>query len=232
LLGFSHFCRYSDLIELAKNEYGSVHNMAIVWEKKIKKRACQQRSIFVSEIKKLWLGNNSPFAIATNCLTTDLNINPGDVKLNDAIIASGLQTVGAVRKCLKSNAMYRNAAMYHLICGGIESGKVKRLGPKQNQTTISSLMTIAHEANIRMELHYNLKTQRSRHHPSTDHGLERTETWHVFMNLVYEDRKNNEKQATLDRAGRGGDDGLVNPSGSDSEDDAEPLDPKFYNEIL
>ena len=120
----------------------------------------------------------------------------------------------------------------HLICGGIESGKVKRLGTKQNQTTISSLITVAHEANIRMELHYNLKKQSARHQPSTDHGLERTETWHLFMNLVYEDRKNNEKQATLDRAGRGGDDGLVDPSGSDSEDDAEPLDPKFYNEIL
>jgi hypothetical protein len=217
-------------MELATTEYGGVHNMSIIWEKKLKRKATAQRSIFVSEIKKLWLGNNSPFAIATNCLTTDLNNNPGEVKLSDAILASGLQTVGAVRKCLKSNAMYRNAAMYHLICGGIESGKVKRLGTRQNQTTISSLMTVAHEANIRMELHYNLKKQSARHQPSNDHGKERTETWHLFMNLVYEDRKNNEKQATLDR--RGGDDGLVHPSGSDSEDDAVPLDPKFYNDIF
>jgi hypothetical protein len=171
-------------------KYGSVHNMAIVWEKSIKRKAIQQRSIFVSEIKKLWLGNNSPFAIATNCLTTDLNKKQGEMKLNDAIIASGLQTVGAVRKCLKSNVMYRNTALYNLICAGIESGKVKRLGNKQNPTTTSSLMTVAHEANIRLELHYNLKKQSARHIPhSTDHGLERAETWHLFMNLVYEDRK-------------------------------------------
>ena len=77
-------------MELATNEYGSVHNMSIIWEKKLKRKASAQRSIFVSEIKKLWLGNNSPFAIATNCLTTDLNKQPGDVELNDAIIASGL----------------------------------------------------------------------------------------------------------------------------------------------
>jgi hypothetical protein len=47
--------------------------MDIPWQKEIKKRANLQRSVFVSEAKELWLANNSPFAIVTNCLLVDLN---------------------------------------------------------------------------------------------------------------------------------------------------------------
>jgi hypothetical protein len=85
------------------------------------------------------------------------------------------------------------------------------------------------EANIRMELHYNMQSQKSRHHPSYDHAKDRKDTWRVFMDLVLEDRQANEQQATL---GRRGDVvyGVGNPTASESEDEAESLDPKFFNE--
>jgi hypothetical protein len=47
------------------------------------------------------------------------------------------------------------------------------------------------------------------------------------MNLVYEDRQANEQQATQDRRG---DVVYGDTQASESEDEAESLDPKFFNE--
>ena len=221
-------CRYKDLQEKAQLDHGSVRNMVTLWAKEVKKRANKERSTFVSEIKKLWLGNASSYAIATNFLQTDLNKKQGDIIINPAIVATGLATVDEIRNCIKSNAMYKNSALYDLLCSGIESGKLKN-NRKRGPTSIRNLLTIAHEANIRLELHYNMQSQKSRHHPSHDHGIERKATWKVFMNLVLEDRQANEQQATEERRGN-----VVygdgNPPASDSEDEAESLDPKFFNE--
>ncbi len=114
-------CRYTDLTEKAINDHGGVRNMVHLWAKEVKLRANKQRSMFVSDIKRLWLGNASPNAIATNCLQTDLNKKQGDMITNPAIVATGLTTVDDVRNCIKSNAMYQNSALYDLLCSGIES---------------------------------------------------------------------------------------------------------------
>ncbi len=105
--------------------------------------------------------------------------------INPAIVATGLTTVDDVRNCIKSNAMYQNSALYDLLCSGIESGKLKN-NRQRGPTSIRNLLTIAHEANIRLELHYNMQSQKTRNHPSHDHAKERKATWRVFMNLVYE----------------------------------------------
>jgi hypothetical protein len=61
-----------------------------------------------------------------------------------------------------SSEMYRNPVMYDLFCGGVESGKIK-YNEKRGPTTISKLLTMSHEANIRTELWFALEKQNYRH---------------------------------------------------------------------
>ena len=197
--------------------------------KAIRSRAVQERSVAVSCFKNVWLSNASPFALVTNVLTTDLK-KKADMAVNPAIIDTGINTVEEVRALLKCDQMYRNAAMYNLMCGGVESGKLKKI-PKKGKTTISDLLTVAHEAWIRMELHYNLKEQRAKHGGTKDENTERRKEWQLFCALVFKDRDDNEEQATLDR-GIAVTDSAANDDDDEEEDDeteAVPAcDPKYF----
>jgi hypothetical protein len=151
-----------------------------------------------------------------------------DMAVNPAIIDTGINTVEEVRALLKSDHMYRNAAMYNLLCGGVESGKLKKI-PKKGQTTISDLLTIAHEAWIRMELHYNLKEQEARHSGTKNENTERTKEWQVFCALVFKDRDDNEEQATLDRGIAVTDSAVDDDDEEDDDAEAVPAcDPKYF----
>jgi len=122
--------------------------------------------------------------------------------------------------------------MYNLLCGGLESGKLKKR-EKRGKTTISDLLTGAHEAWIRLELHYNLQKQMARHKANKSHNTARTEEWQVFCGLVFQDREENEKQATLERAGNGPASEVQNDNEDDDDDDAFPAcDPKFFQRIV
>jgi hypothetical protein len=161
-------------------------------------------------------------------LTTDLK-KKADMAVNPALIDTGINTVDEVRGLLKSKQLYRNAAMYNLICGGVESGKLKKIA-KKGKTTISDLMTVAHECWIRMELHYNLKEKAARHRGTKDDNTERTKEWQVFCALVFKDRDDNEEKATLDR-GIAVTDSAANDDDDEEDDEAEAVpacDPKYF----
>lgn len=148
--------------------------------------------------------------------------------VNPALVETGVTTVEQVRDLLKSSQLYRNQAMYNLLCGGLESGKLKKR-EKRGKTTISDLLTGAHEAWIRLELHYNLQKQMARHKANKSHNTARTEEWQVFCGLVFQDREENEKQATLERAGIGDASDVQNDNEEDDDEDAVPAcDPKFF----
>ena len=191
------------------------------------------------------------FALVTNILVTDLAKNEGikntlemildkhiltanflhiigEMTVNPALVETGVMTVSQVRDLLKSSQLYRNQAMYNLLCGGLESGKLKKR-EKRGKTTISDLLTGAHEAWIRLELHYNLQKQMARHKANKSHNTARTEEWQVFCGLVFQDREENEKQATLERAGIGDASDVQNDNEEDDDEDAVPAcDPKFF----
>ncbi len=102
--------------------------------------------------------------------------------------------------------------------------------PKKGKTTISDLLTIAHEAWIRLELHYNLKEQSARHGGTKGENTERREEWQAFCALVFKDREDNEEQATLDR-GIAVTDSAVNDDDDEENDEAEAVpacDPKYF----
>ncbi len=74
--------------------------------------------------------------------------------------------------------MYPSPAIYCAAAWRAVSSSVIRNEPRA--VSIRELLTVAHEANIRMELHYNLAEQGNRHHASKEHGVERKANWYAF----------------------------------------------------
>ena len=206
--------------------------MAEAWSVVIRTKAVNERSLQAGQFRKLWLGNESKFALVTNVIKQDLRKNMGEMKLNPAIYATGIVTVEQLRSLIKSYAMYCNTAVYNLFCGGLESGKIKKLAKPDGPTSIKQLLTGAHEANLRLELYYALEKQSFGHTPSHDHSGNRADLWREFGQLVYDDRRNNEEAATLARRG-GVPEGAEDDDDDDDDDDedaAPPCDPKFYRD--
>ena len=149
------------------------------------------------------------------------------MEINTAIKATGVTTVEELRELIKSDDMYLNPALYSLICGGVESGKFKH-NPRREPATISDLLTVAHEALIRSELHFALEKSKNRHVGSIDHGKLRKDEWKVFRDLVWNDRKKNEVNAHLAR-GNDVTGGSPGSDDDDDDDDCETMDPKYYS---
>jgi hypothetical protein len=200
--------------------------MAKAWKKLIWEQAVGKRSEAVTIFKKIWLSNDSPFALVANVLVRDLRKGPEEMVVKQALVDTGVTTVDAVRKLIRSADMYKNPAMYSLICGGVESGKFKQ-NPKRDPATISDLLTVAHEAAVRSELYFGLEKAGFRHDPAIEHGKLRHEEWKFFCDLVFEDRVNKEKNAAIARVG-------VVPAGAGSDDDSddgETMDPKYFSRV-
>ena len=155
-------------MDLATTHYGTVKRMATVWRTEVGKRANNLRSGQIRSFKKIWLTCGSPYAIVTYVTKSDLKIKDKAMKVSKAVVASGLSTVADVRKCLRSKDMYLNPVLYNLICSGIESGKLKNTTKLKNRSTLPRLLTVAHEAHLRLELFFALEKQRYGHDPSTD----------------------------------------------------------------
>jgi hypothetical protein len=156
-------------MEIAKEHYGTVKRMAAFWAGDIGSRANNNRSTQISSFKKIWLTCGSPHAIVVNVTTPDLTKNNLPMKVSPAVVASGLLTVEDVQACLHSKKMYLNPVLYDLLCSGIESGKLKHYPKAKKPSTLRKLITIAHEAHLRLELWFSLGKQEYHHDPSTAH---------------------------------------------------------------
>ena len=177
--------------------------MAKVWEKDVMVRANNLRSGQIRSFKKIWLTCGSPYAIATNVTKSDLKKKDKPMKIAAAVVESGLKTAEDVRKCLKSDNMYLNPVLYDLICSGIESGKLKNRPKLKQPSTLPRLITVAHEAHLRLELYFSLGEQKFGHDPSTAHGEKRIRMWQKLCDVVHSDRERNAEQAELTRSGGG-----------------------------
>jgi len=202
--------------------------MAQEWAGKIGLRANNSRSQQITNFKKIWLSCNSPYAIVTYVTNQDLQVKDRPMKVAPEVVASGLKTVADVRKCLKSENMYLNPVMYNLLCSGIESGKLKQ-STKQQPSSLRCLITVAHEAHLRLELYFQLKRQRFHHDPAIKHGEYRITMWKQFCEIVHSDRERNAEQAERTRGGSSlaqQDD--TNDDSVDDEEDGTPLVNKKY----
>ena len=217
------YTRYPELQTIAVNIYDTPRKMARLYGPFTRDRATKERSVFVASCRGVYFKNDSPFALVHNVLLTDLNKKQGEMNVTPALVESGLTTVEAVRKLLMSNQMYRNPVMYDLFCGGVESGKFKN-NEKKGPTTISTLLTIPHEASIRTELWFALSSQRFSHNPSTTLINQRKAEWLKCCDYVFHDRADNEVQAATDRRG----DTAVHEASDDNDSEEDELDTKYY----
>ena len=124
--------RYPVLQEVAVSEYGSVRKMAKKFGPYVQFRATQERSQFVSRVKDIFYQNKSSFALVKNVLLTDLNKEKGEFEVCQALVDSGVTSVDALRKLIRSKKMYCNPVLYNLFCSGIESGRIKYNPKKGN----------------------------------------------------------------------------------------------------
>ena len=219
-------------MDFATVHYGTVKRMAKFWTADIGLRANNQRSTQIRSFKKVWLSCGAPHAIVTNVTKSDLKKKDKPMKVSAAVVQSGSPTVEDVRACLKSANMYLSPVLYDLLCSGIESGKFKNYPKAKQPSTLPRLITIAHEAHIRLELFFSLEEQKFSHDPSTAHGEKRIRMWRKLLLRVKSDREKNGEQAELKRRACAPSSYDVNV-GDDSDDDDEApkkprIDPMFY----
>ena len=215
-------------MDIATQHYGTINRMATVWRREVGKRANNLRSSQIRSFKKIWLTCNSPYAIVTYVTRSDLKKKDKPMKVSKVVVDSGLKTVRDVRACLKSADMYQNPVLYNLICSGIESGKLKNTPKLKNLSTLPRLLTVAHEAHLRLELFFSLEEQKYHHDPSIVHTAQRIRMWEKLLDTVVSDRERNGPQAELTRYGG------VPVSNSNAGDDSASsvskprIDPKYY----
>ena len=216
-------------MDIATQHYGTINRMATVWRREVGKRANNLRSGQITSFKKIWLTCKAPHAIVTYVTKTDLKKKDKPMKVSAAVFESGLKTVEDVRKCLKSEDMYLNPVLYNLICSGIESGKLKNAPKHKQPSTLPRLLTIAHEAHLRLELFFALEKQMYGHDPSIEHTGTRIRLWQKLCDIVISDRERNGAQAELTRLG--GASVSNDNAGDDSEDESSQkprINPKYY----
>ena len=178
-----------------ENHHGSVQRMAEKWGKDVKGKANIARANQLRFFKQVWLSNSSPHALVINVISADLDKKDGPMKVHPDIVKTGLKTPAEVRACLKSEEMYLNPAMYNLLCCGLESGKLKNGKKHQSRSSLRCLVTVAHEAHIRLELYLALKRQRYHKKPNTTHAKTRIQMWESFCDIVFNDRERNAETA-------------------------------------
>ena len=192
-------------MDCARDNYnGSVQRMAEKWGKSVKGKANLARATQLRFFKQVWLQNSSPHALVINVISADLDKKDGPMKVHPDIFKTGVLTVDELRTCLKSEEMYLNPAIYNLMCCGLESGKLKNAKKHQTRSSLRCLVTVAHEAHIRLELYLALKRQRYHKKPNTIPAVRRIKMWEAFSEIVFNDRERNAETAEQARlAGHG-----------------------------
>jgi hypothetical protein len=203
--------------------------MTEAFEKTVGVRASNERSTQIRYFKQIWLNGDSPCHLVKYVTRTELKKKDRPMQVSAEVVASGLTTVKAVRKCLRSPDMYLNPAIYNLLCTGLESGKMKQ-SVRQNKSSLRLLTTAAHEAHIRLELFLSLEEQKYFHDPSHDHTKKRIRMWNKLCDIVISDREQHAEQAERTRLGAPAfqDGGSSGDSDDEDEVTAKPLVNKKY----
>ena len=155
-----------------------------------------------------------------------------------------LGTVEDLADLLMSENLYKNPEAYAALCGGFESGIMRRM-PEVEPQPLEKSITCPAEAHFRMELWYAIQSPSYHHGLSAEWQKERKDNWTAAMQRVYNDRTNNAAAAwerrcedlkAEDSSGDENGDGEYqsgdnNDGGADVGSTAaeENLDPKFWD---
>ena len=90
--------------------------------------------------------------------------------------------------------MRTNPVLCQKFLTGLESGHIRGL-KKRNPAPITDIITTAYEAHIRLELWLALSARNYRHAAGIPDNVDRKKKWLKMATLVFDDRKNNGKDA-------------------------------------
>jgi len=192
--------RYKKALQPHIDDAGGLQNMALA-HKGIRTIANNERSIQAQSLRLLYVSKtNSDSQLCCRLLTKEYKDNdPNDMPtIPEDIVATGITTTSELRNLINSADMYNNTAVYHKWCTGLESGAL-RSTTTTSPCTISSSITVAHEAHFRLEIFSALEKRDYRHPPSVAEATNRKRKWVKFCKLVQNDRKNNEENAHSER---------------------------------
>ncbi len=154
---------------------------------------------------------------------TQIEENP-NIELTPRVIDSGITTVVQLRELIKSPAMYTNAAVFDLFCSALESGILK-MARQRSITPLHKLITIAHEAHVRLEIWLALSKQGFRQKTTNAWHDKRREYWNDFCKLVAQDRKENEEIASTNRLGGAN---YQEENAMDENNDNDYINPEYF----
>jgi hypothetical protein len=222
--------RFPDLISFAETHYHGVPQMAHRWATHIRTKANNERAAQIRNIKQIWFNSYSKFSMAYSFPSANkdsIEENDNDdgtseqfMTITETVRDSGVEGIDGLRALLRSDAMYKNSAVFTLFCQGLESGELKH-SKRLQPTTIGSLITIAHEAHFRLELWYTLSKIDFSHSSKVTHIAKRKENFIAFCKLVKTDRLHNEAAAFAQRLASENLDGEI-------DGEIEELDSTYY----
>jgi hypothetical protein len=201
------------------------NEFARMYAKKIKLAANNERSAQIRQLKMVFLGHASDYAIVSDYQMGGHNSNS---KTKEITVIRDLreefETVEDLRDALFSYNMYNFPKLFDMFCAGLESGRLR--GTSRLQITpIENIITVAHEAHFRCELWFALQTQSYRHDPSISANAARFEKHRNFCALVAKDRRENATNAFNHRRSQ-----IANPNDNNdsSSDDDIGVDNEFF----
>jgi hypothetical protein len=184
----------SPLLQTMAATYNRRNDLAKKWGQAVRTQANNERSTQIRVMKNTWMNNNS----LTSFTKTTSRDGIYTIKLSSSLLEEQLSSVQELRSLIRSPSMYTNSIVYHFFCKGLESGNFKNK-IAQPVSSISDLITPAHEAHFRLELWYHLASHDFRHAISKSHANDRIRHWQDFLPMVFKDRQDNEVLAAATR---------------------------------
>jgi hypothetical protein len=140
-----------------------------------------------------------------------------DIRISTAL-SSDFENVQELCNAIASASMYAHPALFDLFCAGLESGRLRSTKKIMDMAPIEQLITVAHEAHLRLELWYSLRgSNYTRHDTSKKNIAERHAKFAEFCRYVTADRHDNATVAFTQRTAARPP--LVDDAGSSSDED-------------
>jgi hypothetical protein len=197
--------RYS-LLQTMARQYDKTNDFAKKWGQRVKTQANNERSAQIRVIKAIWLNNDSHLSFTSY----DHSTIPPTVSICQAFadtnLGDGANKVENLQALLHSDSALSHPVLYDYLCSGLESGNFKNTDAV-GVSTISDLCSPSHEAHIRAELWFTLPHWNYCHSISKAHSHHRIDMWKEFLELVVQDRHENEVAAHALRLNSFGPDG-------------------------
>ena len=108
-------------------------------------------------------------------------------------------TVEELQDALVAPDMYLKTALYHTLCVGMESGRLRGMTPISQHKGLPDMLSIAYEAHFRTELHACISVAGYRHSYSKEATHERAQFFKKIIAVVKMDRANNTATAWTNR---------------------------------